>query len=148
MIGEWPIVDFSHMGSQVCIFTCVFGMMVFSIPTNIIVESVEAELRAESQQRNAEEQKFEEARKSELRRRMRRYRQLGLLSKATEELTASATLAGNLRAQQDPVGAEASAAVPAAAAAAEPAEGRFRDDSEAEKRSREGRKSAQPRQKT
>jgi len=45
LIGEWPIVDFSPgAGSRVCIFICILGVLIFAIPTGIVVEAIQTAL--------------------------------------------------------------------------------------------------------
>lgn len=55
LTGEWANVDFSWMGSRLCIFYVVFGIATFSMPVGIIVEAVKAEL----QRVTKEEQDFQ-----------------------------------------------------------------------------------------
>jgi len=45
MVGEWGVVDFSSgAGSRLCIFYCVFAIMVFAIPVGIIGEAMQSTL--------------------------------------------------------------------------------------------------------
>jgi hypothetical protein len=44
LIGEWVFADFSPMGSALIVFCCVFGMMIFAIPSGIIIEAVQSSL--------------------------------------------------------------------------------------------------------
>merc|ERR1740121_3009076 len=48
LTGEWALVDFSPgAGSRLSIFCVLFGMMMFSIPTGIVAESVQNALALE-----------------------------------------------------------------------------------------------------
>merc|ERR1719393_1247054 len=44
LTGEWANVDFSFAGSRLSIFYVYFGISMFSIPTAIVVESVQASI--------------------------------------------------------------------------------------------------------
>lgn len=44
LLGEWVFADFSPVGQALCIFTVVFGMMIFSIPSGIFIEAVQTSL--------------------------------------------------------------------------------------------------------
>merc|ERR1719473_2204468 len=50
LVGEWAIIDFSEgAGSRLCIFYCVFGIMVFAIPVGVIGEALHSTLIMEHQ---------------------------------------------------------------------------------------------------
>jgi len=40
LVGEWSLIDFSGAGSILCIFFCIFGIMVFAIPVGVIGEAM------------------------------------------------------------------------------------------------------------
>merc|ERR1712232_811035 len=45
VIGEWPMADFSPgAGTRVCIFLVLFGVVVFAVPTGIMIETVQSAL--------------------------------------------------------------------------------------------------------
>lgn len=48
LVGEWALIDFSPgAGSRLCILCCLFGMMIFALPSGIIIESVQSALMLE-----------------------------------------------------------------------------------------------------
>jgi len=52
LVGEWSIIDFSiGAGSRLCIFYCVFGIMVFAVPVGVIGEAMQSTLMQVSQER-------------------------------------------------------------------------------------------------
>merc|ERR1719198_1905457 len=45
LLGEWANVDFTDgAGSRMCIFYCLFGVMLFAVPVGIIMDAVMATL--------------------------------------------------------------------------------------------------------
>merc|ERR1712070_488397 len=50
LTGEWANVDFSFAGSRLSIFFVFFGITLFSIPTAIIVESIQASIQYVAQE--------------------------------------------------------------------------------------------------
>jgi hypothetical protein len=56
LLGEWPLIDFSPLGSIVCVFCCLWGMMLFAIPLGIIVEGVQSALMRELVQQDIDSQ--------------------------------------------------------------------------------------------
>jgi len=47
LIGEWALADFSRQSDWLCIFCCIFGMMMFAIPMGVITEAVQTQLFSE-----------------------------------------------------------------------------------------------------
>lgn len=54
LLGEWANVDFTDgAGSRMCIFYCLFGIMVFCIPVGIIMDAVQSSLADEQAELDA-----------------------------------------------------------------------------------------------
>lgn len=54
LLGEWANVDFTDgAGSRMCIFYCLFGIMVFAIPVGLIMDAVQSTLADEEAELDA-----------------------------------------------------------------------------------------------